>query len=970
MKNRSRIFALVSIIVLSVIAQFVQFDSSVQTAQAAVNYDRFAAFQWAVNNVWWSGTGNGDQCANFVAGALIHGGIELRSSDPLRLSIAHFFGNHLVLSALADLNLLNTGKIELILARPSELANVLLPGDVIFLNIVRMNDMGQIVTGQEALNLVRDRLQRASFHPYWDVGAGHSVVVIDHGKYAQWNVEHVGLLAALDGAYANSAVGVRIKANANRTNPYAVVHAEDYTVQQGLLPVINSGTISMGYSQENGDHLQFHSLSFAQGASQVRIRYASDMPDPWIRFRLHGLDGPVVASTSLPRTNSWYTYWEQTINVANMAQGHLFIEFRNIDLDWFMFTPGNSTITPTPTPPANLLQNGTFDTTAHPWSVILNQNQCGWTRYGVGRNGTSELSVHRPAADRCLSFWQDVPFTLNVGQTVTATIWGQRAWDGELRRGRLAIWGLGTDAAAADKHFWLGSDWQCVTVSYTETRRTRTTLRFEIYIDSVGHPDYRFDDAVLVVGNNTPCDTTPPNASITSPAEGAFINSNSLTVTASATDSLEGVAEVAFYRLNGSNWDYLGSDTTAPYELTIGVSSLNDGTHTFGIRARDRSGNWTNYISRAIGIDRTPPTGVMVAPVAGSQTSAKLITVRANPADATSGVQRVEYRAWSPEPWSNQQWIHIGTVHSAPYELVWSIPHVNSYALILARIVDRAGNAYETSWTSFSVDLRPDTIGIFRPSQAAFYLRNQNTTGVADIAAALGISTDIPVVGDWDGDGIDSIGVYRQSTGQFFLKNANSTGAPIVYQLTLGIPGDVPISGDWDGDGRDGVGVFRPSNGLIYLRNALTTGFADFTMVFGIPNDRPVAGDWNGNGKDTIGVYRNGVFYLTNTTCNCAPTAHYQFGLGIPGDVPFAGDWNEDGFDGVGVFRPTNGITYFKNALTTGYADIAMVYGIAGDFPVAGVWTHTAGDQLPPQIEITPADTEQPEAAPTFVPRQ
>ena len=233
-----------------------------------------------------------------------------------------------------------------------------------------------------------------------------------------------------------------------------------------------------------------------------------------------------------------------------------------------------------------------------------------------------------------------------------------------------------------------------------------------------------------------------------------------------------------------------------------------------------------------------------------------------------------------------------------------------------------------------------DTIGIFRPADALFYLRNQNTTGPADIMVALGLSSDLPVSGDWDGDGIDTIGIYRQSTGVFYLKNANTFDAPIAYSFVLGNPGDVPFVGDWNGNGRDGVGVFRPTNGIIYMKDTLTTGFADYAMVYGIANDQPVAGDWNGNGKDSVGIYRGNTFFLTNQTCNnCIPTANYIFVLGNAGDVPFAGDWNANGTDGVGVFRPTNGITYFKNALTTGFADISMVYGIAGDRPIAGVWT-------------------------------
>jgi hypothetical protein len=119
-------------------------------------------------------------------------------------------------------------------------------------------------------------------------------MVIDRGRYAQWNVPQIGHISALDSRYANSAVGVRIKTG-NRTDPYTHVQAEDFTSQQGLLPVVFRDIIAMGYAQETNDHLQFHSLNFSRGASRVRIGYSSDMPDPWIRFRLHSLNRPIIA---------------------------------------------------------------------------------------------------------------------------------------------------------------------------------------------------------------------------------------------------------------------------------------------------------------------------------------------------------------------------------------------------------------------------------------------------------------------------------------------------------------------------------------------------------------------------------------------------------------------------------------------------------------------------------------------------
>ena len=71
-------------------------------------------------------------------------------------------------------------------------------------------------------------------------------------------------------------------------------------------------------------------------------------------------------------------------------------------------------------------------------------------------------------------------------------------------------------------------------------------------------------------------------------------------------------------------------------------------------------------------------------------------------------------------------------------------------------------------------------------------IRNSNTVGVADLAFGYGLPTDIPVIGDWNGDGIDTVGVYRN--GVFYLRNSNTVG---VADLAFGYGLPTDISGDW-----------------------------------------------------------------------------------------------------------------------------------------------------------------------------
>ena len=159
-----------------------------------------------------------------------------------------------------------------------------------------------------------------------------------------------------------------------------------------------------------------------------------------------------------------------------------------------------------------------------------------------------------------------------------------------------------------------------------------------------------------------------------------------------------------------------------------------------------------------------------------------------------------------------------------------------------------------------------DTPAVYRQSDGRVYVRNANTQGVADHFFYFGNPDDVPFAGDFNGNGMDSISVFRPDTNQFFIINAlgedgGGLGAA-EYDFTFGNPGDIPLSGDWDGDGVDGVGVYRPSTGEFLLRNDLSAGAADTTFFFGSLGDKPFVGDWDGDGVDEVGVLRGDTWYF------------------------------------------------------------------------------------------------------------
>ncbi|MCL1692432.1 MAG: hypothetical protein M3096_01995 [Actinomycetia bacterium] len=109
---------------------------------------------------------------------------------------------------------------------------------------------------------------------------------------------------------------------------------------------------------------------------------------------------------------------------------------------------------------------------------------------------------------------------------------------------------------------------------------------------------------------------------------------------------------------------------------------------------------------------------------------------------------------------------------------------------------------------------------------------NEGGLGAADYSFLFGNTGDKPVVGDWDGDGIDEIGLHRETSGFFYYRNTLTTGIAD-GQFYFGDPGDRFVAGDWGiVDGADTPAMFRPSNDTFYFRHTLTQGNADFQFTW------------------------------------------------------------------------------------------------------------------------------------------
>ncbi|MEM1067592.1 MAG: SdrD B-like domain-containing protein [Planctomycetota bacterium] len=121
-----------------------------------------------------------------------------------------------------------------------------------------------------------------------------------------------------------------------------------------------------------------------------------------------------------------------------------------------------------------------------------------------------------------------------------------------------------------------------------------------------------------------------------------------------------------------------------------------------------------------------------------------------------------------------------------------------------------------------------------------------------------GEQADKPVVGDWNGDGIDQVAVFN--AGRWLLdEDGDGRRSDMDSPVSFGEAGDLPIAGDFNGDGIDEIGVVRGQWWIIDTDGdrRLTGNDRAIQVPPGSGDNQPVVADWDGDGKDEPGYYQS-----------------------------------------------------------------------------------------------------------------
>jgi len=208
---------------------------------------------------------------------------------------------------------------------------------------------------------------------------------------------------------------------------------------------------------------------------------------------------------------------------------------------------------------------------------------------------------------------------------------------------------------------------------------------------------------------------------------------------------------------------------------------------------------------------------------------------------------------------------------------------------------------------------------------------------------------DIPMQGDWNGDGVADLGVFAGGTWYLDL-NGNGQFEPATEVRPWGEPGWLPITGDWNGDGITNLGVIDTAT-MTWFRDM--NGDYVFDPVneidgWGSPGDIPVVGDWDGDGDDDLGVFSGGIWFIDSNGNRAFDLGSDIYGWGVAGWIPVVGDWDGDGDDDLGVVEPAT-FTWFRDIngdKAFNPSTEVLPWGSPGDQPVVADWTGNGKDQV------------------------
>jgi len=166
------------------------------------------------------------------------------------------------------------------------------------------------------------------------------------------------------------------------------------------------------------------------------------------------------------------------------------------------------------------------------------------------------------------------------------------------------------------------------------------------------------------------------------------------------------------------------------------------------------------------------------------------------------------------------------------------------------------------------------------------------------------------VQGDYDGDGRSDLAIYESATGKWWIYSMDTREA-LANGECWGPSGAVPIPGDYDGDGADDAAIYDPGTRTWNIYSVKRDEFLLRDGVWGVEGATPVSADYDGDGKADPALYQAS----SGTWTGLLSSNGYRLGtlsFGAPGDVPVPADYDGDGRTEPALYSAESGKYYIR----------------------------------------------------------
>lgn len=265
---------------------------------------------------------------------------------------------------------------------------------------------------------------------------------------------------------------------------------------------------------------------------------------------------------------------------------------------------------------------------------------------------------------------------------------------------------------------------------------------------------------------------------------------------------------------------------------------------------------------------------------------------------------------WQDDHPAGVDWYSCSAAHTQPL-------NANQKAFAAWWLWARLGGWDGTSWESST------TRGIFRSSSWHNWILDRNLDGIVDLRDHFGSAGDLPLLGDFNNDGVMDRAVFRNGQWIFDYDLDGDVDARDQY----GTSGDIPLAGEFNNDDTMDRAVFR--NGQ-WIFDYDLDGDVDKRNLYGIDGDVPLAGDLNNDGVPDRAVFRNGQWIVDFGMDGVVDTRDH---FGVPTDLPLVGRLDVGSSMDRAVFR--NGQWIIDDGID-GSADLRLNFGTTGDLPL--IW--------------------------------